>query len=93
MLSKNLAPFLTHRSKETSVATLTIYLYVAEHQDGALQSKIHKRFPINKAAAGRHIQMLVDMSLIKKEPLEDDPRLNKLTLTQAGLALYNEMIS
>jgi hypothetical protein len=30
--------------------------------------------------------------VVKKEPLEDDPRLNKLTLTQAGLALYNQMI-
>ena len=93
MLSKNLAPFLIHRSKETSIATLTIYLYVAEHQDGALQSKIHKRFPINKAAAGRHIQMLVDMALVKKEPAPDDPRLNKLFLTPSGESLYAEMMA
>lgn len=92
MLSRQLAPFLIHKSKETSISTLTIFLYVAETHNGAYQHKLHKLFPITKPSAARHIQMLVDMSLIKKEPAEDDPRLNKLFLTPCGQSLYAEMM-
>ncbi len=93
MNARQLTPFLTYRSKETSVCTLTIFLYVAENQNGVYQHKVHKLFPITKPAAGRHIQMLVDMALVKKEPAPDDPRMNKLFLTLSGESLYAEMMA
>ena len=95
--SKQLNVFLQHSTRETSVATLALFFFIAEHgfynseAFAARQSKVPKYIRISKSAVSRHVKQLEKMNLVRSQPLENDPRQNILLLTPVGQKVYAEM--
>ena len=95
--SKQLNMFLEHCTRETSVATLSLFFFVAEHgfynseAFAARQAKVPRHLDISKSAVSRHVKQLEKMNLVRTQPLEDDPRQNIILLTPVGQQLYVQM--
>ena len=92
---KHLIPFLKQSSRETSVTTLAVFLYIGfnteDNNHHVLQHEMTEYLGLHKSASVRATKQLVDKELIIKKEGNINRVHRILSLTDEGRELFNSM--
>ena len=69
---------------------ITIFFFVAHHQDGVSVKEIAKFLHVTKGAVTQFIDTLVEKNLVKREEDARDRRLQRITLTEFAESRFDQ---
>ncbi len=69
------------------------YIYNQSNTEGVLQRDLEEKFTIRRSTATGILKLMEKNDLIKREAVDYDARLKKITLTPKAIAIHEEIMS
>jgi len=69
---------------------MSIIFYLFHHQ-GASQDELTKQLEVDKATITRSVKKLESAGILERKKDEQDQRINRITLTEAGYAIQSDL--
>ena len=89
----NEASKIDDKSISSAQKRVIIYLYEQKDNGDIFQRDVEQYLSIRRPTATRMLNNMEENGLVKRESVEYDGRLKKLTLTQKSIDLYNDIFN